>query len=260
MKTNQNKSVLMGLLLCCWLVGGCEKEVIVPDLEGNLVGYLTTINEYHHFLDDQVNVKVTTKGLDGSYSANSDAKGRFEFKDLPAGTYDLKFEKAGYAEQVYTGVKHLGGKPTIIGYYNNNNRLDPAIRMYQIPTTTIQNISVENDSLLATFNVLTDEEQYSFFVFLFCSDQDGFVNNTATIECYTFYRHADGIYKAALDKSMLNFTPGQTIYCKAAVTTDYYNGCIKSEPDGTFILCATNQTIYVPLGNVSAQFSFVFPG
>jgi hypothetical protein len=114
MKIRQQKSVFAGILLCCWLMGGCEKEVVIPDLEGDIIGYLTTFDEFG-LLYDHSGVKITTQGLEGSYTASSDVIGKYEFSNLPVGTYDLVFSKEGFVNDTLRSVKHLGGKPTILG-------------------------------------------------------------------------------------------------------------------------------------------------
>ncbi len=73
----------------------CSKEELVPNLEGSLVGYVYTFDEFANLLDDHSNVQVTALGLE-HFTTLTDKKGRFEFQGLPAGTYELHFEKEGF--------------------------------------------------------------------------------------------------------------------------------------------------------------------
>jgi hypothetical protein len=239
-----------------WLTA-CEREVIVPDLKGNLVGYLLTYNEFEYYpLVDNSRVLIETKGLDGNYSTYSDDKGRYEFTDLPAGTYDLNFSKEGFGKSVLRGVRHLGGKPTIIGY-NDNQRMYVYTRLYKIPSTQIEDISLENDSLVAKFNFENTEKDF-VPVYMYFSDHPDFENKEAEVRGFNFEK-VNGQFRALFNKADLPFQTGAAVYCRASVVSSDLYGCLRVNENNEYTFCTSADIIYPTLGHESNQFSFIFP-
>jgi len=78
------RPVIILLFLCSFYFTSCTKEELVPDLEGNLVAYAFTFDEFAELLDDHSGVIVTTSG-GKEYTAITEKSGRYEFKRLPAG-------------------------------------------------------------------------------------------------------------------------------------------------------------------------------
>jgi hypothetical protein len=70
---------------------------------GSLVG--TVVNDQHEPIADAA---VTAASPSGSYHARTDAKGFFSLLGLPADTYTVSIDKAGYQSQTITGVTILG--------------------------------------------------------------------------------------------------------------------------------------------------------
>src|SRR5512133_2002246 len=86
------------ILMCLTMIlSSCTKTEIIPDLKGSLVGYVYTFDEFakSSVPEDNSGVTVTAFGMK-KYQALSDKNGRFEFSKLPAGTYELQFQKKGY--------------------------------------------------------------------------------------------------------------------------------------------------------------------
>jgi len=255
MKISKPKSVLTGILLGCWFLWGCEKEVLVPDLEGNIVGYLYTLDEYG-LLTVHDGVKVSTRGLDGSYTTYSDEDGRYELKNVPTGTYELVFSKDGFISDTMFSVRHLGGQPTILGY-NDNQHIYRWTMLYQIPTTTIQNIYLENDSLTVEFSY-SGSPGWSVPIMLYFSDQDGFEKNSAIIFSEQFILHGN-VFRTPFPKDVLPFEPGQASYVRAAVLSDGHTSCATINDEGNYVDCETEKIFYPILGDESDQFSLVVP-
>ncbi len=168
------KILLYLLFMTLVLSVGCSKEdEYIPGLEGNMVGYVYTYDEYGNPFEDHSEVRITALGHAGRYSVYSDPEGRFELVYLPAGTYELSFEKEGFGTMKQFGVQHLGGKPTVLfprgyTYYDIY-----AYIIYRVITTEIINIKIENDTMFTEFAFkedanypnLGDESEVFSFIF-----------------------------------------------------------------------------------------------
>ncbi len=96
------------------LLIACTKDVTVPDLEGSLVGYVYTFDEFGIRVNENQDVEIAAIAGPQHYNLRTDKTGRFEFKNLPSGTYDLEVEKEGFGMMKQYGIQHLGGKPTLL--------------------------------------------------------------------------------------------------------------------------------------------------
>ena len=111
------RAQILWILLICAVLSACHKVNLLPDLEGNMVGFVNTFDEFSNQLQDRSDVLVSAEGSEG-YTAYTDKAGRFEFIGLPNGTYELVFTKAGFDTLKRSGIKHLGGTPTILGTFS----------------------------------------------------------------------------------------------------------------------------------------------
>ncbi len=171
MKPKHLVSVLAFLIILS--LSGCKNTITQPDLEGNLVGYVLTFDEFGGLLDNHEKVIVTALGQ-GRYSTHTDQNGRFELKGIPAGTYELDFDKSGFGSMKQFGIQHLGGSPTILGAKGQiNYSYGTAIFLYKMPTTQIVNLRIENDSIYADLNFIqTPPEKISILCYF--SNNPGF--------------------------------------------------------------------------------------
>jgi hypothetical protein len=238
----------------------CNKDELLPALNGSLVGYVYTFDEYANLLDDHSNVIVTALGLD-HFSTRTDKNGRFEFKDLPAGTYELHFEKDGFGTLKQFGIQHLGGKPTTLGLSFDPSLNGSAFFIYRMPTTEITNLSIDKDTLTAELIFPGTAPDYISFL-IYYSDQQGFQTSEAQVVSLVFLEKKNNLYKGKMYNSESLFMEGEKVYFRAcelnrrgAITLyfsrviggiDYYNEL------------TTNTIIYPNLGNESEQYSFVF--
>jgi hypothetical protein len=241
---------------------GCGNEPnLLPDLDGSLVGYVVTCDEFADPLDDHGGVVVSAKGAPHVAQMHTDARGRFEFRNLPAGTYDLYFEKSGFGNMKQTGIQHLGGKPTILGLSFTGSNQD-AFRLYQLPTTQITKLSVGNDTLSGEF-VFTGDQPYELTVMLFLSDESDFATGEAKKIATRYMSMINGIFQGRMYAGDLPFQPGETVYYRAAVVVGkdilYGSNNIAFIAPDTYINYNTGRIIYPNLGNESEQYSYVSP-
>ena len=252
------------IILFYFIITSCSKESIIPDLEGNLVGYVYTFNEFAEVQEDHSGVVVTTIGQN-RYTAITDKRGRYEFRKLPAGIYALSFEKAGYGTMKYWGVRHLGGTATVFGFTFSSSEYSRAVFLYRFPKTKILDLSVANDSLYAVFD-LGDRQPYWMNLIVYFSDQPGFSADNAQQRVTRALLSENGMYKCVLVR---NGAPaiekGKQTYFKASIYTS--TGGINIPEMGNRSISGINtyfdlylkKTIYPSAGDVSSEYSFILP-
>lgn len=138
-----------------------------------------------------------------------------------------------------------------------------AFFIYQTPKTEIIDLSVENDSLCATFNFKTDPPDHmSLQVYL--SDLSGFTRTNAKYLLSCYLRQTGEKFRGAFNYSSLNFEHGKKIYFKACILNRKTSGVTDFVDRGiigidSWFDYTTYTTVYPNLGNESAQFSFIVP-
>ena len=261
MKIRKIRSGVWAICLAFGFMGCSNEQTFLPDLEGNMVGYVLTCDEFADPLDDHGGVLVSTFGAAHIAQIHTDARGRFEFRNLPAGTYDLFFEKSGFGNMKQIGIQHLGGKPTILGLsFNGSNQ--GSFRLYQLPTTQITQLSLENDTLSGEFDFAGDQPN-NLTLMMFLSDESDFVTGEAKKIVTRYMAMTNGVYQGRMRAGDLPFQPGEIVYYRAAVVVGdgiffSSNNIAFIEPD-TYINYNTGRIIYPNLGNESDQFSYVSP-
>lgn len=252
--------IFFGFLASC-LFFSCTKEALVPDLEGSLTGYVYTFDEFANRLPDRSGVLVEARGLKG-YVTFTDGNGRFEFKNLPTGTYQLKFRKEGFGTLIQKNIKHLGGKPTTLGLSFSPGLNSSAFFIYQIPVTEISDLKVENDTLRAEFRFFAPEPD-RMNLLLYLSDKQGFTGNQARQTIFVYLRKGSGYYKGSINYSQISFGKGEKIYCRACIlnrktaVTDYGDRIVAAID--TYFDYDTYKTVYPNIGDESEEFTFVNP-
>jgi hypothetical protein len=251
---------LIGFLASC-LFCSCTKEALIPDLEGSLTGYVYTFDEFADRLPDRSGVLVEARGLKG-YVTFTDVKGRFEFKNLPAGTYRLKFRKEGFGTLIQEGIKHLGGKPTTLGLSFSSGLNSSAFFIYQIPVTEISDLKVENDSLRAVFRFFAPEPE-RMNMLLYLSDKQGSPTDRARQTIFVYLRKKSGYYTGSINFSQITFGKGEKIYCRACIlnrktAVTEFGDRIVAAIDSYFDY-DTYKTVYPNIGDESEEFTFVNP-
>lgn len=91
---------------------GCFKKEETEFLNGNMTGLveLYILPSYAH-PDNFSGVKVSIENT--SYMVFTNEIGRYDFKDIPAGTYNIIFEQEGYNTEKITGLQFMGGNVTV---------------------------------------------------------------------------------------------------------------------------------------------------
>ncbi len=254
-----NGLLFIFVILFAFSTGGCRNTVTQPDLDGSLVGFVYTFDEFANLLEDHSKVKVTAIGFD-EFSTHTDTEGRFEFKNLPAGTYELQFAREGFGTLKQFGIKHLGGKPTVLGMSFDPSVNSEAFFIYRMPTTEIVNLSVEKDTITAILNFPGEEPGYAYLQVYF-STVTGFEMSDAGYVIPVYLAPQNDVYKGRIYDIRSHFQKGEEVYfiaCelyrRSAITL--FLTRVVGGIDSYFDF-STNTTIYPNLGNESAQYSFV---
>ena len=232
--------------------------MFLPDLEGSLVGYVYTFDEFANSLEDNSGVQIIALG-NKHYRASTDKAGRFEFKNLPAGTYELQIEKAGFGTMKQFGIQHLGGQPTILGLNPKSGYPATAYFIYRMPTTKILELKIEKDTIYGSFS-FAGPQPATVGLLLYFSTMQNFqvseVKNFMTV----FLENRNGQYQRKL-YIMDGFHPGDVIFSKGFVYAKHYYVQISQifmlQGIDTYYDFDGNQTVYPNLGDESEEFSFV---
>jgi hypothetical protein len=196
------------------------------------------------------------------YRTTTNIAGRFEFKDLPAGTYELQIEKAGFGTMKQFGIKHLGGQPTILGLNPDYGYPAAAYFIYKMPTTEILNLHIEKDTIYGSFDFAGQQPATLELVLYFSTKQDFQVSEAEDFALQSL-ENTNGQNRGKLyGKGNLHFQQAEVVFSRAFIDANGYSIQIfegfRLEGIDTYFDFDSNQTVYPNLGDESEQFSFVF--
>lgn len=252
---------LLSFIMTCslFLFFSCTKNITIPDLEGSLVGFVYTYNEYGNILESHENVLVTALGTE-KFTTKTDKNGRFEFMGLPAGTYEIAMEKEGFGTMRQLGIKHLGGEPTLLGhdYYDF---IMVAFSLIQTPSSSVSSLSIENDTLTATLDFHgKDPSNVNYSLMVYFSSAENFDPKDAEYVTQPFPINTQTTYRGIIDGLESEFGSGTKVWYKA---------CIRISGSGphpvpvgsidSYFDYSLNEMIYPALGPVSNENSYVVP-
>lgn len=98
------------MITVCSLLGlltGCKKDTIQM-LEGNIVGFVSLIDESGREMMDRSGVKIQIENT--AYKAVTNQDGRFELKNVQAGTYNILIHKEGFGRCQQFSFQFVGGE------------------------------------------------------------------------------------------------------------------------------------------------------
>ncbi len=262
MKSKHLVSILAILLTLS--ITGCKNTITQPDLTGNMVGYVYTFDEYNNLLEKHDNVLVTALGI-GHYTTKTDINGRFEFKGLHAGTYEIDMEKEGFGTMKQFGIQHLGGQPTLLGqaYYDYNMY---AFFLYQTITSTITYLSFESDSLKAVLDFHGHDPSYYYYTLMvYFSTSEGFDISDAEYSTVVYLHKTQDVYKGDIAGLEKIFVSGKELKYKASILIGGVDGG-GVYYSGNYIYGITSyfdyflhETVFPNLGPLSDEYSYVVP-
>lgn len=136
------------------ILPGCDKNKENKYFQGNIVGFVKLTNEIGNEIDDKSGVNVSIDGLANTMTNNN---GRFEFKNVPAGTYKLIYDKPGYGSHKRFSYQFIGG---------NVPALLDETTLYELPNIEIQSLDISfKDDRINISGIISDTRAYRFHVF-----------------------------------------------------------------------------------------------
>lgn len=270
MKSRQYIIIATAFILS-FIFQNCKKNEFLPDLKGSLVGYVYTFDEFSLPFSDHSRVMINATGKNEVYSTFSDKEGRFEFKNLPAGTYELQFEKNGFGTLKQFGIQHLGGEPTVLNMVFDHSIVGSAFFLYEVPATEITNIKIERNIISCECS-FTKTPPDHIYIQLHLSLLDNF--DPQSLKPFVPYLRLDKsgdsysgelYYIEIYDRhDGLPFKPGEKVYFRACLSPDYnanvtinYNRILTGID--TYFDYENDRIVYPALGKESTQFSYIMP-
>jgi hypothetical protein len=263
--------IIASLFFLSLLLKNCKKDEFIPDLEGSLVGYVYTLDEFSIVLSDHSGVLILALGNNEIYRTFSDINGRFEFKNLPTGTFELCFTKPGFGILRQFNIQHLGGTPTVLNMVFDHSSNGSAFFLYQLPVTEITDLYIANDSIYCRCS-LPGSNQNSIHIQLFVSLQENFDSQTAELILTNLdLAKKNDLFSGQLyylipfeRRPGLPYKSGEQIYFRACASPFYGSGITLFNHWYLFGIdsyfdYAENRIIYPALGKESAQYSYIIP-
>jgi hypothetical protein len=176
------------------------------------------------------------------------------------GTYNLSFEKEGFGTMKMFGIQHLGGQPTIIGYY-----YEYVPFLFKNITTQITAIEYRNDTIISdlAFSGAYRPDRIDMRLF-FSSDENVEILSPEATKNFELWAIGSKYLTFFGEVSKdLPFAPGETVYCKAAIYTELggigvYN-LYSIWGMNSYYDFETNTTVFPNLSDESDEFSFTMP-
>lgn len=249
------------------LLQNCTKKEFLPDLKGSLVGYVYTFDEFSKLLDDHSRVMILAIGKSEVYRTFSDKNGRFEFENLPAGTYELHFEKYGFGTLKQFGVKHLGGEPTILNATFSNYYERSAFFIFKITTAEIAYLEFQEDSIYCRCHFASNTPDH-INIQIYSSLQDNFdIDLVQPLYSNLWLRKSGDNYSGSSKTIYLSgtfpYNHGEKVFIRACIAPEYSKSVVLNNRIvrgiNTYFDYELNRTVYPGLGKASDQCSFIVP-
>ncbi|MEA1899020.1 MAG: carboxypeptidase-like regulatory domain-containing protein [Bacteroidota bacterium] len=134
---------------------GCDKNDENIFLKGNIVGFVNLVDETGNEVEDKSGANVSIEGL--TSSANTNENGRFELSNVPAGTYNIIYNKTGYGSYKRFSFQFIGGNIPAMLYETT---------LYEQPKIEIQSLDISfNDNVINISGKITETSQYTVQAF-----------------------------------------------------------------------------------------------
>jgi hypothetical protein len=189
------------LVICCIpiFISGCNKNDEYT-LTGNIAGFVRLVDEFGNESEDKSGIKVSLDGVSNTTTSNI---GRYEFQDVPAGTYKLIYEKPGYGPHKRFSYQFIGGN--VPAFVDETALYEPPdIEVLGIETSFVNNrinisctiTAAQRYKLHIFFSKTPDVSDlnysYSFYSSFCCGNRTQFFNSIDIL--HTPYVPGDRIY------------------------------------------------------------------
>jgi hypothetical protein len=192
-------NVCKTIVICSILIfsTACDKNEENNYFKGDIVGYVNLIDEFGNEIEDKSGVNVSIDGLENTLTNDN---GRFEFTDVPAGTYKLIYNKTGYGSYKRFSYQFIGGNvPAMVN----------ETALYEIPDIEVKSLDVIfEDNRIKISVTITETNAYRFHIF--------FHDNSDVTNQNFGYFYASGFTGTEFFRSLnlldTPYSPGDKIY------------------------------------------------
>jgi hypothetical protein len=198
------KFKIAGWIVAVMILSNCQEETII-DSKGDIVGFVKLFDEKGVEIQDKSNVKIT---LDEKHTVVTDAIGRFNFKGIEPGTYQVVYEKEGFGTVKKFNYIFTAGN--VQGVLSETN----LISLSNISLIS-KNLEITASSIRIT-GTMTETESY-YFIYYF-------------------------VDKADAEPSDFLGQYGYSFCCGQITTFDHYVPVPTSLPSPLFIVCYAAST------------------
>jgi hypothetical protein len=231
----------------------CDDPDDFPNAKGDIVGYLKLANNSGSIRLNHEGITVEIVGRVKS-SAVTNENGKFEFKNIPAGSYSIRASKNGYDNYQLDAISHLGGSVNLLNFPSTSILMAPK-SPNKISDWNAQLLTSGNNTFLEHYlkvHVVFEEQTFNTntAIIIFINDEPG-----VSPENYTGVLYKDALTYIGSDIYEEDFTlfgnrplKGSTHYIRAYG----YNGATPYKNIEKGI------DVYPSLGEGSAELSFTY--
>ncbi|MFY8003920.1 MAG: carboxypeptidase regulatory-like domain-containing protein, partial [Chitinophagaceae bacterium] len=132
---------LFAIVFSVFFFASCSKSTDSANepTSGDINGTIQVWDDKLNSLADRSGVTVTLEKADGNLIATTNSNGRYEFKNVPFGEYDLVISKVDYGTMQLFDIRHA---KTTTGATTSTITTVPSFSFGQKSTTQITNLSV----------------------------------------------------------------------------------------------------------------------
>lgn len=250
---------LYAVLLTVLFFSSCSKSTDSANepTSGDINGTIQVWDDKLNSLADRSGVTVTLEKADGDLIATTNTNGRYEFKNVPFGEYDLVISKSNYGTMQLFDIRHA---KTTTGTATSTTTTVPSFSFGQKSTTQITNLSVVSTIFSGgpgvtfgyTLSPAPTSSNNGYVRFFFGNSVAVTANNyVAFSEVRGISNNGGNVGFSKDDLIRFGFKAGQTIFVKlygeSVVSNAYFDA-------------NTGRTVFPNLNEVSpAAVSFVLP-
>jgi len=184
------------------LLLGCDKSEENIFLKGNIIGFVYLVDETGYEVENKSGVNISIEGLTSSAITNED--GRFELSDVPAGTYNIIFNKSGYGTYKRFSFQFIGGNVPAFLYETT---------LYEKPTIEVQSLDISfTDNVINIIGEITETNQFTFQTFFNDSSNVSNVNYDYATGKYSYSGWAYTQFSQSIYLNQTPYSIGDEVY------------------------------------------------
>jgi hypothetical protein len=103
------RTLTFGLILVCLSLSSCDDNVVTTP-PGSIAGFVTLYDEFGGLIEDGSGVGVAVSRGTTTKSTETISGGSFSIGELPAGSYDITFDKENFGISKMYGLQLAGGE------------------------------------------------------------------------------------------------------------------------------------------------------